>query len=41
MDKTGCFSRMNINGWKKYYKSIKPDNLPVVHVNTCEVESSF
>lgn len=41
MDKIGCFLRMNINGWKKYYKNIKLDNFLVVYVNICEVESSF
>lgn len=37
MHKISYFSRVNINGGKKYYKKIKTGNLPVVHVDRHEV----
>ena len=39
MYKVSYFSRVTINGKKKYYKKIKPDTLPVVHMDRCEVGS--
>ena len=35
------FKSEQINGGKKYYKKIKWDNLQVVHMDSCEVGSSF
>lgn len=35
------FKSEQIIGGKKYYKKIKWDNLPVVHMDSCEVGSSF
>lgn len=41
MCKTNCFSRVNINGEKKYYERVKWDNLLFVWMDSREVESGF